>query len=290
MESLTLFGYSRGAFAAKILAGVITDVGILKVGHLRRFVDLFRAYRSLHTRFTSTNALGRARETLEQFRSGNLKDLMHKDVKIKCLGLFDTVSAIGAPLISTIDNYMGFDHFNLPNEVEHAFHCLALNETFPPFILEKWRITEKQAIERAELNRPIKQIWFPGVHGEIGGSKGSTKWSDVTLLWMLANIVQYGIFEFNKAYSQDIINRLIASRNERFSSLTRTNISRTVPTIFDKCTHEQYHKSLNDVANFQDIKANANRVQNLWAELLVEEEEVYPNNEMTTSTLPEHLN
>ncbi|KAI8461252.1 hypothetical protein BY996DRAFT_6408759 [Phakopsora pachyrhizi] len=226
MESLTLFGYSRGAFAAKILAGVITDVGILKVGHLRRFVDLFRAYRSLHTRFTSTNALGRARETLEQFRSGNLKDLMHKDVKIKCLGLFDTVSAIGAPLISTIDNYMGFDHFNLPNEVEHAFHCL----------------------------------------------------------------VQYGIFEFNKAYSQDIINRLIASRNERFSSLTRTNISRTVPTIFDKCTHEQYHKSLNDVANFQDIKANANRVQNLWAELLVEEEEVYPNNEMTTSTLPEHLN
>ncbi len=69
------------------------------------------------------------------------------------------------------------------DNVEYAFHALALDEERRPFAPTIWEVPAGQ-----NLPKVLKQCWFPGVHSNIGGSYDDTELADITLAWMMSQL------------------------------------------------------------------------------------------------------
>lgn len=107
--------------------------------------------------------------------------LVERHPKIRFLGLWDVVAAFGIP----IDIGIHFSRINLgyvlslPDNVEHCFHALALDE-------------RRQAF-RPTRTKGGYEVWFRGVHSDIGGGNENTKLNNITLRWMLKKAIIIGL-------------------------------------------------------------------------------------------------
>src|SRR3954462_2605381 len=134
-------------------------------------------------------------------------DERRKDVPIKFLGLFDTVEAFGIPIeeLRTAIDWtiwpISFRNRKLPPQVECARHALSLDDertTFHPI-----RIDHEENSER------VKEVWFAGVHSDVGGGYPDGTLSYVPLIWMAEQIrenlrFQPGSFEHFLTYQSAI--------------------------------------------------------------------------------------
>src|SRR5262249_37146776 len=114
------------------------------------------------------------------------------DIKatVKAIGIWDTVGSLGLPRIeplvkiglqSTESKRMGFYDTKLSNSIENAFQALALDERRTPFSPALW--------ERPRGNTTtLRQVWFPGVHSNVGGGYDDQELSNITLAWMIAQL------------------------------------------------------------------------------------------------------
>src|SRR4051812_37129074 len=114
-DEIFLFGFSRGAYTARSVGGLIGYAGLLGKRDLDRVLELWKGYKE------------RNPDTLKGF------DTRFKDVTIKCVGVWDTVGSVGIPAeFAKFDpffrRYYGFFDTDLGEHVEHAFHALALDE------------------------------------------------------------------------------------------------------------------------------------------------------------------
>lgn len=171
-DEIFLFGFSRGAFTARSLAGMIRNCGILKriaIKHYREAVQLYMnrgdpPYDSRSVEFRKEHALGGG-----------------TDIPIKFIGVWDTVGSLGIPLRGlrslTIRKYQ-FHDTELSRTVENAYHALAIDEFRAPFEPTLWKSTKKEGQE-------IKQVWFVGAHSDVGGGYDEPGLSDIALDWML---------------------------------------------------------------------------------------------------------
>lgn len=147
-DEIYIFGFSRGAFTARSLVGLLTKVGVLPKSHLFYSPDAYRLYRT------------QADATAFRNEHGCL------DVTVRFLGLFDTVGALGIPVgvLNFITRHLHrFHDVSLSPIVEHAFHALALDERRKQFAPALWRPQQPVSIDRLE------QVWYAGVHANIGG-------------------------------------------------------------------------------------------------------------------------
>jgi uncharacterized protein (DUF2235 family) len=141
-DEIFLFGFSRGAFTARAIAGFIDWTGLLKKDKVTEYFD---EVWGKYTRRTPRKG-GSPQSDFEHTKMIALKDgsrigdLCHKDNKIRCIGVWDTVGSLGAPPLwaPSRDNDIGiakaarqrykvFDP-ELKDNVEHAFQALALDE------------------------------------------------------------------------------------------------------------------------------------------------------------------
>jgi uncharacterized protein (DUF2235 family) len=187
-DELFFFGFSRGAFTVRSVAGLVCDVGVLSAVHMSRFTEMWKAYRA--------NTSG------EPFRKSawylnNKEELGLMDVRVKVVGVWDTVGALGIPewpVVSWATNVglpinmrYAFHNTNVSKDLDYAFQALAIDEkrlTFPPTLWHK--TTDGPA-------KDLQQCWFPGVHGNIGGQKldshGSIDFDEIghnTFAWMVS--------------------------------------------------------------------------------------------------------
>lgn len=108
-------------------------------------------------------------------------------VTINAIGVWDTVGSLGIPinpwlqrvfhLPSYIHDYKWFDT-TLDKNVKNAFHALALDERRYPFSPALWE-------RKRGTTTNLKQVWFPGVHSNVGGSYADHNAADITLAWMM---------------------------------------------------------------------------------------------------------
>src|SRR5262249_24760365 len=153
-----IFGFSRGAFTARSLAGYISASGLLKPEHCSEENE------DRSWRFYSTSPDDRYPE---EHRA--LAMLCHdrQAVRIRLLGVFDTVGALGVPL-GIFRNWnqkrYQFHNVTLGTNVDFAFHALAIDEKRGPFQASLWQYPNHRHFKH------IEQVWFPGVHSNIGGS------------------------------------------------------------------------------------------------------------------------
>lgn len=150
-----IFGFSRGAYAARRLAGLIAHCGIpAKAGDVQLAWQLYLRRDLLSTK--------------------ELKDKGRLfDISVEMLGVWDTVK-------TTTDE--DFNDYKLPACVVKGYHAMAIDEKRTFFPVLKW-----DAEERAN------QIWFSGVHSDVGGGYGECGLSDIALHWMIDQACKHGL-------------------------------------------------------------------------------------------------
>lgn len=179
-DRIFLFGYSRGAYAVRSLAGVIDRVGLLKREHAtERGVTL--AWRHYERDPASRTAMAFSRR------------YCHAETAIEMVGVWDTVKALGLRLpflwIFSKEDY-GFHTHELGPSIRHGFHALALDETRMAFQPVLWDCPPGW-----EGN--VEQVWFRGAHGDVGGQIGDFEaarpLANISLVWMLQRAEATGL-------------------------------------------------------------------------------------------------
>ncbi|MEI4197184.1 DUF2235 domain-containing protein [Roseovarius sp. E0-M6] len=192
-DRIFLFGFSRGAFAVRSLAGAIDRVGLLKAEHAtERNVRL--AYR--HYRAEEIT------EACAAFRAAHC----HEAAEVEMVGVWDTVKALGwrLPVIWRWQkDAQEFHNHELAPVVRNGFHALALHETrivYTPII---WDTPPNH-------NGRVEQVWFRGTHGDVGGQLGgfheARPLSNISMVWMLEMAEACGLElpeGWQDAYPQD---------------------------------------------------------------------------------------
>ncbi len=172
-DRIFLFGYSRGAYAARSLAGLIDQVGLLKTDcATERNVQL--AYRYYQRGGTS--------DFIPSFR----RKYCHATAEIEMIGVFDTVKALGVRLPFLwmwTEPQHDFHNHALSATVRHGFHALAHDENRAAFSPILWQTAN------GDWQGRVEQVWFRGAHGDVGGQLGGFEaarlLSNVPLVWML---------------------------------------------------------------------------------------------------------
>ncbi|KAI8965101.1 hypothetical protein F5Y11DRAFT_313872 [Daldinia sp. FL1419] len=164
---------------------------LTKIG-LSYFPKLFNSWKATMAEENSSE--------LERLRS-KVKDLERKfkrefvmpgSVRIKALGIWDAVSALGVPLPSQIPQptsktYRNV-HKSMPGNVDHCYHALSLGEKRKHFRPIVWKTKSDSS-----SSGNIKQCWFMGQHGDVGGGNPDKLWlSNLSLIWMMAHLAKTG--------------------------------------------------------------------------------------------------
>ncbi|MGC3982075.1 MAG: DUF2235 domain-containing protein [Steroidobacteraceae bacterium] len=209
------FGFSRGAFTIRVLVGLIAREGLVSFRSeeelIRNSVAAYRQYRTKSFPSHSPivwgcrklrNALLWLKDRIKGYRpydqvAEDTKKLDRHIIPIHFLGLWDTVEAYGLPveeLKRGIDKVlwpMVFGDMVLSPRVRRACHALSLDDqrtTFHPLLWDQ--VAEARMVE-AKLVEPgrITQVWFAGVHSNVGGGYPEDQLALVTLDWMMGEAI-----------------------------------------------------------------------------------------------------
>lgn len=180
-DKLYLFGFSRGAYTVRALSGLINNCGIVKRPDAKLIKKAWDIYKSPSP---GNHPDGKR---AKEFRSNH----SHQSRKIAFIGVWDTVGALGVPfsLLGLLDRNDEFYDTKMGPNVAVARHALAIDERREDFAPTLWT-------SRPETN--LKQVWFSGVHSDVGGSYGPSKktgftTSDSALQWMLKEAKECGL-------------------------------------------------------------------------------------------------
>jgi len=167
-DRIAMFGFSRGAFTVRSLAGLVNLVGLLHKGDLDRMEQIWDHYR--------TRPADRRQDTLD------VRWVAGRQPGVDLLGVWDTVGALGIPgnLLGRIGRRRyEFHDVTLGRKTKRAYQALAIDEhrrSFKPAVWDTRDIGADQTVE---------QVWFVGAHSNIGGGYPDPILSDQAFLWML---------------------------------------------------------------------------------------------------------
>ncbi|KAF5517814.1 Uncharacterized protein CGCA056_v011300 [Colletotrichum aenigma] len=283
-DEIFCFGFSRGAYTARSVAGLITDIGIIQPQEMQDFPELYALYRKHHDSYN----FRQSREYRQWITGVPAKDgdswkyeynnaywdvLPHRIPAertrvVQVVGVFDTVGSLGIPditytqwgkqLLRQLAPFLGFDDGGFHNPclspfIKHAFHAMAIDEHRKPFSPTLWhrspqnqadlqepdqdimelkegfvRVLKKGADE-AEKSKAWKdfiaravydelkgssseliQVWFPGVHINVGGGNPNILAGDesdfeqlalISFAWMCDQIKPYLQLDDDEVYN-----------------------------------------------------------------------------------------
>jgi uncharacterized protein (DUF2235 family) len=177
-DEVFLFGFSRGAYTARSLAGMIAVCGLPTANFSDEVVDTaFEAYRNKDQRAA---LLAELNKTCDLF-----------DAKLTMVGVWDTVGSLGIPAIfgGVSPLLYGFLDTTLHPDVLNAYHALAIDEKRAEFPATLWTSPSP--------GQTVEHAWFCGVHCDVGGSypadSNGSALSDLTLAWMMSKASALGL-------------------------------------------------------------------------------------------------
>ena len=206
-DRIHLFGFSRGAFTVRVLAGLIDACGLCtEFGSERELHAIARAnyetYRKKYGRWRLCTPFAWTRDRLRK----RTRTVRHSAVrpKIAFVGVWDTVDAYGLPvdeLAGLWDRFvfpMRFEDGKLSRQVLRACHALSIDDerhTFHPVLWD----------ESGEcIPGRIEQVWFPGVHSDVGGGYPRHELALVSLDWMISKVEARAADPFGLVFLSDV--------------------------------------------------------------------------------------
>lgn len=165
-DNIILFGFSRGAYTARSLAGLIAKAGILRKKYISSIDKVFKSYRE------------------QQGLTEYSENYCHPDSQeIFFVGVWDTVSALGIPVFNFMTKRQyKFHDTKLSHKIKNAYHAVAIDEkriTFPVILWDYKTLTGRKTAE---------QVCFAGAHCNIGGGYAKKGLSDTALDWMIGKM------------------------------------------------------------------------------------------------------
>ncbi|MCB5185847.1 DUF2235 domain-containing protein [Methylobacillus gramineus] len=180
-DELYFFGFSRGAYTVRSLAGFIRNSGLLKREFANRIPDAYKLYRK-RSRTSGPNQP----EAIKFRQDYAVADITY----INFVGVWDTVGALGIPIPfwGTLGEREFLFHDTEPSKIIlRARHAVSIDENRKDFEPTLWS-------EKPELD--LKQVWFAGVHSDIGGGYDQPGLSYCAAQWMIYEAEECGlIFE-----------------------------------------------------------------------------------------------
>ncbi len=229
-DKIYLFGFSRGAYTVRSLSGLIGRFGI----------DKSLSHQQL-ARATTSSATGQVAETrttdvpqelqliktqYEQYKTETSDEKKNEvvnafrdkadcyDPEIEMIGVWDTVGSLGIPLplprfryLTAFNDWIErwvlgkyrFLNVQLNTRVRAAYHALAIDENRKAFLPTLWK---KDPV--APTGQILEQVWFAGIHSNVGGGYADTGLSDNALLWMVNRAQRHGL-----VFSESYLNRRV---------------------------------------------------------------------------------
>ncbi|KAI9735320.1 MAG: hypothetical protein M1818_006515 [Claussenomyces sp. TS43310] len=226
-DEIILIGFSRGAFTARAVAGLVSNIGLLTRHGMAEFPAIFRdnqnwrnpAYHDLFPDIPFSNKPW-GPDFLVEYRRKLIKHGLTRvttpngtRINVQAVAVWETVGSLGIPALGWMQK-MGFPNAteqfkffdtSLSNTIRHAFQALALDEHRGPFAPAIW---EKR--EESHCSTDLRQVWFAGAHANVGGGYDDQEIANVTLAWMMDQLASIGlefqdetidyIFEENRRY------------------------------------------------------------------------------------------
>jgi hypothetical protein len=170
-DEIYIFGFSRGAYTARAVAGIIGRVGLVYPRHFDRFEDVW-----------------------DNYRARKQTDLADRTVPIKCVGVWDTVGSYGIPAgyglgaLARMFTWreLHFHDTSLGHKIDVGLHAMAIDEHRRPFAPTPW--TQKIG-EPLPGHQTCEQVWFAGAHSNVGGGYAQHGLSDVAMAWMMGRVM-----------------------------------------------------------------------------------------------------
>ncbi|HEV2708761.1 MAG TPA: DUF2235 domain-containing protein [Edaphobacter sp.] len=190
-DEIYIFGFSRGAYTARSLGGMIAGFGVPNKNFDNMTVQkIFAAYR----------------QTDPKLRAGMKAELDAEyglaTADVRMIGVWDTVGSLGVPglLFSMLHQQKyGFLDTSLHPCVKSAFHAVCIDERRGQFKPTLW--TNEDGSPRANDDQ-VQQVWFSGVHCDDGGGYDDCQLSEITLGWMMKNAIKCGLVFSDDARSK----------------------------------------------------------------------------------------
>ena len=182
-DRIFLFGFSRGAYTARSIAGLIDNLGIIRRVNFHKINEAYERYR----------------DKTPEWQPGSQQSLAFQDTygwpkkDIHFLGVWDTVGALGAPygvivgwLIDKLF-HCGFHNTRLNLSTLSAAHAVAIDEHRWPFRPTLW------TLDKSHQPADFEERWFKGVHSDVGGGYPEAGLADIALDWMAGKACGRGL-------------------------------------------------------------------------------------------------
>jgi uncharacterized protein (DUF2235 family) len=260
-DELFFLGFSRGAYTVRSTFGLIRNSGLLKPEFAHKVPDAYALYRR---RDDASHP--------DAVESELFRRTYSREPRAKFIGVWDTVGALGLPvggLLKLINKRWSFHDMTLSSWVDNAFQALAIDEHRKPFRPSVW---DQSAHAAAQV---IEQVWFAGVHSNVGGSYPQTGLSDITLLWMIEKAEACGLAidrdsmatinnpqpnAFATLYDSQTLWYKIAGLGDYIRPIGRTPTESVASTAVDRLTNPESKYQPPNLKEFLDRGGRVRRV------------------------------
>ena len=275
-DRIYIFGFSRGAYSARSLSGMVLRCGILKRDANPTFPDLGS---DLLTTQDDGNLrtdvvdrvfalYKRAYEDRHRAEVASFKQWYCHDTAVRFVGVWDTVGSLGIPrgVIPFLDKFdealdeklYAFLDTDLNPRVEAAYHAVAIDEHRKPFVPTLWTDPKGVPLRVNVAGSSVEQTWFVGAHSNVGGGYADSGLSDIALKWMIERATKNGLQSDPAALAaiqpaalakrRDSLGEFIDVGKNRFFDWVDRQLTRFVtvnrPIADDSCIHDSVNGRL----------------------------------------------
>lgn len=268
-DEIFIFGFSRGAFTARSIAGFLSKYGLLRPGAPLSVTQMFERYQ--HADEKTIWKLNAEVNQGDDQNHSDVERLMVKYarcVKIKMIGVWDTVGALGIPAFNFQNisrSSLKWHHTGLRQPIEHGFHAMAIDEHRPPFKPTLWTVRQGIKAKPRKL-ASVEQRWFVGAHANVGGGYVNDLLGQPPLRWIANKASEFGLsFRYDVAIDGDLFREKIVDsfveflggcysiffgRNHRILGAEPRidpdeSVHLTVNETIDRTVFERWHKDVN---------------------------------------------
>jgi uncharacterized protein (DUF2235 family) len=265
------FGFSRGAYTIRVAMKLILTQGLVDYDNneadLERYaIAAYRAFRRENVETTwYIKALGRVRDIILRTPYKKLNERKGATPKIRFLGLWDTVAAYGLPIEEMTRFYSKWIYpfevldAQLHKDVMRACHALSIDDertTFHPVLWSELKQDGSSVDLPASHTHQerLSQVWFAGVHSNVGGGYPDDSLAQVSLSWMLSEASLCGLIlkEFPNAEPDAV----------RFAKSARDTDGRLYNSRSGLGSYYRYGpRNITQLCNCTDLKSSARSVK-----------------------------
>ena len=200
-DEIYIIGFSRGAYAARALAGLIGASGIQRRSQPDLFEIAWQHYRvKPMARRQLQNASSTEQKSIREYETAAARDGFHDTRNIKAVAVWDTVGSYGIPAgfgLAPLARYftlavLGFHDTSFGDHIEVGLHAVAVDEHRRSFVPTFWTTAKGK-----QPKGHVEQTWFVGAHCNVGGGYSDSGLSDQALIWMIARLQALTGLEFD---------------------------------------------------------------------------------------------